>query len=117
LSKNDNWLWLAPLKKRGVPLTSETFVSRLSVDNGLLKMLCIHVKSATEAYSEEASCLTILYGFYTITVLGLIERMSTVTEIQVNYLLPTLLYSLRSSISDLAASSYMIIAKLMTNVI
>lgn len=79
-------------------------------------MLCTHVKSATEVYSDQASCLTTLYAFYTTAVLGLIERTSTVTEVQVNYLLPTVLHSLRSSISDFAASGYMIIAKLMTKV-
>lgn len=88
----------------------------MSVDNGLLKMLCTHVKSTTEVYSDQASCLTTLYGFYTTAMLGLIERTS-VTEVQVNYLLPVLLHSLKSSISDYVASSYMIIAKLMMKVI
>lgn len=105
------------MQKRGLPLASGTLVNRLSVDNGLLKMLCAHVISAAETYSDQASCLTSLYAFYTTAVLGVIEQASTVTEVQVNHLLPTLLYGLKSPVPDLAASSYMIIAKLMTKVI
>lgn len=113
--ENDKWHWLAPLQKRGVSLTSGTLINRLSTDNGFLKMLCSHVISAAEAYSEQALCLTTLYAFYTTVILGMIEQVS-VTEVQVNHLLPTLLYSLKSFIPDLASSSYMIIAKLMTKV-
>lgn len=114
--EGDKWHWLAPLQKRGVPLTSGILLNRLSTDNGFLKMLCSHVISAAEIYSNEASCLTTLYAFYTAVMLGMIEQVS-VTEVQVNHLLPTLLYSLRSPIPDLASSSYMIIAKLMMKVI
>ncbi|KMQ94481.1 heat repeat-containing protein 1 [Lasius niger] len=113
--EGDKWHWLAPLQKRGVPLTSGILLNRLSTDNGFLKMLCSHVISAAEIYSNEASCLTTLYAFYTTVMLGMIEQVS-VTEVQVNHLLPTLLYSLRSPIPDLASSSYMIIAKLMMKV-
>lgn len=112
----DKWHWLAPLQKRGVPLASGTLVNRLSTDNGLLKMFCTHVISATEAYSNQhASCLTSLYAFYTTAVLGMIEQAS-VTEVQVNHLLPTLLHGLKSPVRDFADSSYMIIAKTMTKV-
>ncbi|XP_050461226.1 HEAT repeat-containing protein 1 [Cataglyphis hispanica] len=113
--EGDKWHWLAPLQKRGLPLTSGVLVNRLSIDNELLKMLCSHVISAAEIYSEQAFCLTTLYAFYTTVILGMIEQVS-VTEIQVNHLLPTLLYSLKSPIPDLASSSYMIIAKLMMKV-
>lgn len=115
--EHDKWHWLAPLQKRGVPLASGTLVNRLSTDNGLLKMLCTHVIAATKTYSDQASCLATLYAFYTTIILGVIEQASTITEVQVNHLLPTLLFGLASSITDLAASSYMIIAKLMMKVI
>ncbi|EZA62705.1 HEAT repeat-containing protein [Ooceraea biroi] len=112
----DKWHWLAPLQKRGVPLASGTLVNRLSTDNGFLKMLCTHVVSATEAYSnQQASCLTTLYAFYTTAVMGMIEQ-TLITEVQVNHFLPTLLHGLKSPILDFAASSYMIVAKTMTKV-
>lgn len=115
--EGDKWYWLVSLQKRGVPLVSALFVNRLSTDNGLLKMLCAHVISTTETYSDQATCLTTLYAFYTTVVLGVIEQASILTEVQVNHLLPILLHGLRSPVPDLAASSYMIIAKLMTKVI
>ncbi|XP_018306270.1 HEAT repeat-containing protein 1 [Mycetomoellerius zeteki] len=113
--ESDKWYWLVPMQKRGIPLSSTILVNRLISDKGFLKTLCIHVIFATKTYSDKASCLTTLYSFYTTAVLGMIELI-TITEIEVNYLLPTLLQGLRSPILDFAASSYMIIAKLITKV-
>jgi len=45
----------------------------------------------------------------------MIEQAS-ITEVQINHLLPTLLRGLKSPILDFAASSYMIFAKSMTKV-
>ncbi|XP_036142553.1 HEAT repeat-containing protein 1 [Monomorium pharaonis] len=113
--ESDKWHWLTPVQKSGLTLPSGILVKRLTSDKGFLKTLCTHVTSATKTYSDQASCLTTLYAFYTTAILGMIEFMS-VTEVQVNYLLPTLLHGLKSPILDFAASSYMIIAKLMTKV-
>jgi len=113
--ESDKWHWLTPMQKRGVILPSAILVNRLISDKGLLKTLCTHVIFATKTYSDQASCLTTLYGFYTTTVLGMIEIVS-ITEVHINYLLPPLLQGLRSPILDFAASSYMIIAKLMMKV-
>ncbi|KAG5324840.1 HEAT1 protein, partial [Pseudoatta argentina] len=111
--ENDKWHWLVPMQKRGIPLSSAILVNRLISDKGFLKTLCTHVTFTTKTYSDKASCLTTLYSFYTTAVLGMIELI-TITEVEVNYLLPTLLQGLRSPILDFAASSYMIIAKLIT---
>ncbi|KYN05530.1 HEAT repeat-containing protein 1 [Cyphomyrmex costatus] len=113
--ENDKWHWLVPMQKRGIPLSSTILVDRLISDKGFLKTLCIHVIFATKTYSDKASCLTTLYSFYTTAVLGMIELM-TITDIEVNHLLPTLLQGLKSPILDFAAGSYMIIAKLITKV-
>lgn len=80
-------------------------------------MLCTHIISATEAYPDQASKLKTLYGFYTTLMLGVIHHMTTVSEIQLDCLLPTVYYGLRSTAFDLIASSYMIIAQLTTKVI
>ncbi|XP_011695348.1 PREDICTED: HEAT repeat-containing protein 1 [Wasmannia auropunctata] len=111
--ESDKWHWLAPMQKRGIILSSAILVERLISDKGFLKTLCTHVVFATKTYSDQASCLTTLYAFYTTAMLGVIELVS-ITEVQVNYLLPTLLHGLKSPILDFAASSYMIIAKLIT---
>ncbi|KAL0099405.1 hypothetical protein PUN28_020146 [Cardiocondyla obscurior] len=113
--ESDKWHWLEPMQKRGVILPTGIFIKHLISDKGLLKTICTHVTFATKTYSEQASCLTTLYAFYTTAMLGVIE-LGSITEVHVNYLLPTLLQGLKSSILDFAASSYMIIAKLTSKV-
>ncbi|XP_011877756.1 PREDICTED: HEAT repeat-containing protein 1 [Vollenhovia emeryi] len=113
--ESDKWHWLAPVQKCGMMLPSGIFVKHLISDKGLLKTLCGHVTFAAQTYSSEASCLTTLYAFYTTTVLRTIE-LTSVTEVQISYLLPTILCGLKSSIPDFAASSYIIIAQLVTKV-
>ncbi|XP_060815512.1 HEAT repeat-containing protein 1 [Bombus pascuorum] len=108
----DNWHWLEPLQKPGVPLATITLVNRLSCDNALLKLICNHVITATNTYSERASSLSTLYAFYTTSILGIIDQSPGISEVQMGHMLPTILKSLESSISDFAASSYMILAKL-----
>lgn len=106
---------MASVQKRGLILPSGILIKHLMSDKGFLKTLCTHVIFATKTYSDQASCLTTLYAFYTTAILGVIE-LGSITEVHVNYLLPTLLHGLKSPILDFAASSYMIIAKLMTKV-
>lgn len=113
--ESDQWHWMASVQKRGMTLPSGILIKRLISDKGLIKTLCSHVIFATKTYCDQASCLTTLYAFYTTAMLGVIE-LGSVTEVHVNYLLPTLLHGLKSSIPDFAASSYMIIAKLITKV-
>lgn len=112
----DKWHWLEPLQKPGVPLASVTLINRLSSDNGLLKLICNHASAATKVYSDRASCLSTLYAFYTTSILGTIDRSTTIAEVQINHMLPTILKGLESSVADFAASTYMILARLMTKV-
>ncbi|KZC12962.1 HEAT repeat-containing protein 1 [Dufourea novaeangliae] len=112
----DKWHWLAPLQKPGVPLATITLINRLSSDNGLLKLICSHVVTATRVYSYRATCLSTLYAFYTTSILGTINQSPTMSEVQVNHILPTILKGLESSIADFVASTYMILAILMNKV-
>ncbi|KAK2580959.1 hypothetical protein KPH14_006024 [Odynerus spinipes] len=112
----NKWHWLKPLQKPGVPLASITLINRVSSDNGLLKHICTHVIAATKMYGDQAACLSTLYSFYTTALIGAIDRSSTVTEVQVGHMLPTLLKGLASKVADFAASSYMILSKLLTKV-
>lgn len=113
----EKWHWLHSLQKPGVPLSSLTLLNRLSTDDGLLKQLSKHVSSATETFGpQQAKSLSTLYAFYAISLCGAIERLDKVSEKQFGCILPTLLYSLSSQVPDLAASGYMIFAKLTTKV-
>ncbi|XP_044012247.1 HEAT repeat-containing protein 1 [Aphidius gifuensis] len=111
-ANRDKWNWLKPLQKPGIPLSSLTLVNRLTVDNGLLELLSNHVSLATSIYQDKANCLNILYAFYTIAVVGSIERSKKISEIQVNHILPTLMNSLESAIPDFAGSGIMILSRL-----
>ncbi|XP_014600761.1 PREDICTED: HEAT repeat-containing protein 1 isoform X1 [Polistes canadensis] len=113
---NDKWRWLKPLQKPGVPLSSGTIINRVSTDNGLLKIICTHVSTATKIYAEQATALSTLYSFYTTVLIGAISILPTIKEVQHGYMLPTLLKGLSSEIPDFAASSYMIFSKLLTKV-
>ncbi|EFN88053.1 HEAT repeat-containing protein 1 [Harpegnathos saltator] len=115
-NKGDKWYWMKSLQKRGLPQVSQTIVNHLSTDDEFLKMLCNHVISTVKVHTNQTSQPTTLCAFYTTLVLGLIEQATTITETQINYLLPTLFYGLKSSVLDLTAASYMIIAHLMTKV-
>ncbi|XP_053983600.1 HEAT repeat-containing protein 1 [Hylaeus volcanicus] len=112
----DKWHWLEPLQKPGVPLATVSLINRLCSDNGFLKLICNHVIAATRVYSDRSSCLSTLYAFYTTSILGTIEQSPTMSEIQINHMLPTILKGLESIISDFAAGTYMILALLMTKV-
>ncbi|KAJ8670534.1 hypothetical protein QAD02_001793 [Eretmocerus hayati] len=113
---HDKWNWLKPLQKTRTPLPPSTVINQVAKDNGLLKLICEHVVLATEVYSGQATSLSTLFAFFTAAVVGSIERSSVFTDVQFNHLLPTLLKGLSSKIPDFAASSYMILAKLVTKV-
>lgn len=115
--KRDKWHWLISLQKRGQSRISEILVSRLCKDDVFLKMLCTHVISAMEIYSDQASCLTTLYTFYTTLIIGVINQVTTITDVQMDHIVSTLFYGLRSPVLDLATSSYMIVTQLTTKVI
>ncbi|XP_015171671.1 PREDICTED: HEAT repeat-containing protein 1 isoform X2 [Polistes dominula] len=113
---NDKWRWLKPLQRPGIPLSSGTLINQVSTENGLLKMICTHVSTATKIYGEQATALNTLYSFYTTVLIGAISILPTIKEVQYGYMLPTLLKGLSSEIPDFASSSYMILSKLLTKV-
>lgn len=115
--KQDKWHWLMPLQRCGQSRISEILINRLSKDDIFMKMLCTHVISAIETYSDQASYLTTLYSFYTMLMSSVIDQMTTITDVQMNHIVPVLFYGLRSPVYDFASSSYMIIAQLTTKVI
>ncbi|XP_015119212.1 HEAT repeat-containing protein 1 [Diachasma alloeum] len=111
-NQSDKWHWLQPLQRPGVPLSTMTLVNRVAVDNALLKLLCNHVVQATTVYDDGASSLSTLYAFYTTAIIGSIERTEKISEVQINYLLPSLVKGLSSTVTDFIAGNYMILVQL-----
>lgn len=108
----DKWHWLNPLQRPGVPLSKTALVNRIPSDNWLLQILCKHVYNATKICKPQASSLSTLYAFYTMSLIGAVEGIRTVNENQMTCILPTLGKGLASTVPDFAASSYMLLAKL-----
>ncbi|XP_014226389.1 HEAT repeat-containing protein 1 [Trichogramma pretiosum] len=111
----DKWGWLRPLKKTRTPLPFASLVHEVSTNNGLLKQICEYVIFATMTYGEKADNLRTMYSFFTSVIIMTVDR-SDITDVQFNHILPALVKGLGSQVSDFAASSYMILSKLITKV-
>ncbi|XP_051158147.1 HEAT repeat-containing protein 1 [Leptopilina boulardi] len=112
----DKWHWLKSVQKTRGPLSSLVLINRMTSDNGFFKLICNHVINATKIYGSQATSLATLYNFYTSTLIKSINRITTISDIQINHLLPALVSGLSSSIQDFAAGSYMIFFTLNTKV-
>ncbi|XP_015510740.1 HEAT repeat-containing protein 1 homolog [Neodiprion lecontei] len=109
---SDNWHWLEPLQKPGVPLATTTLINRVSTDSGLLRNICEHICEATEVCGAQASSLGTLYAFYTMTLIGVLDRSKPLNENQMTHLLFALEKGLTSKVVDFASSSYMLVGKI-----
>lgn len=112
----DKWHWLKTVQKTRGPLSSLVLVNRTTSDNGFFKLICNHVTNATKIYGSQATSLATLYNFYTSTMVKSINRLTVISDNQINHLLPALVSGLSSSIQDFAAGSYMILFILNTKV-
>lgn len=113
---NDKWQWLKPLQRTRTPLSPVSLAHQVVKDNGFLKLICDHIIDATKIYENRTNTLSTLYAFFTTALVECIEYSVNITEVQFNYILPVLLKGLASHAQDFAASSYMIIAKIITKV-
>ena len=108
---SSKWNWLRPIQKAGVPLSKTAFLQHCISDSSLLSLICEMVTDGIKLEIPPSS-LRVLFTFYTTTVVGMLDMMPSVTEKFLTHLLPYLLGGLKSGISALEASSYMIVAQL-----
>lgn len=111
-NETDQWHWLHPLQKPGIPLPKHTLLNRCAIDVGLLKHICMTLQKAINVHSDKPSVLNIFVAFYTTSVVGMMELSKKVTEEQMATLLTTLLNGLSGKFPDLVAGCYMIVAQL-----
>lgn len=113
-SENDHWHWLHPLRKHGIHLPKLTLFNHAANDTGFLKFISDMVLQAIKENGAKANTLTTLFSFYCTTIIGVLDHSPEVKEQQITVIMPTLLKGMSSDIPDFAATSYMIIAKLLT---
>ncbi|PFX20859.1 HEAT repeat-containing protein 1 [Stylophora pistillata] len=108
---SSKWNWLSPIKKAGVPLSKSAFLQHCVTDPAFFSLICDMVMEGTKLEIPPSS-LRILFTFYTSAVVGALDMMPSVTEKFITQLLPHLLAGLKSELSELVTSSYMITAQL-----
>ena len=108
---SSKWHWLLPIQEAGKPLSKTAFLQHCISDVTFLSLIC-NMVTDSKRLEVPSSSSRVLFSFYTATVVGILDMMPTVTEKFLTHLLPYLLENLKSHLSELQASSYMIIAQL-----
>ena len=109
---SSKWNWLRPVQKAGSPLSKTAFLQHCVSDPGFLSFICEMVKEGIELEGVPPSSLRVLFTFYTSTIVGVLDMLPKVTEKFLSQLLPYLLEGLKSDLSEMVASSYIITAQL-----
>ena len=108
---SSKWHWLLPIQEASKPLSKTAFLQHCISDVTFLSLIC-NMVTDSKRLEVPSSSSRVLFSFYTATVVGILDMMPTVTEKLLTHLLPYLLENLKSHLSELQASSYMIIAQL-----
>lgn len=109
----DCFYFLKELQKPGVHLTKQNLLNHASNDSGYLKFVTHYMMELLKLY-DKPSLLTTAFNFYCSIFTGALEYSEAIKEDQVSHLLPLLLKGLNSTIADYCASSYIIMARLLT---
>ena len=110
--RSSKWNWLRPVQKAGSPLSKTAFLQHCVSDPGFLSFICEMVKEGIGLEGVPPSSLRVLFTFYTSTIVGVLDMLPKVTEKFLSQLLPYLLEGLKSDLSEMVASSYIITAQL-----
>ena len=108
---SSKWNWLSPIKKAGVPLSKTAFLQHCITDTAFFSLICDMVMEGIKLEIPPSSS-RVLFTFYTSTVVGVLDMMPSVTEKFMTLLLPHFLACIKSGLSELIASSYIITAQL-----
>ena len=111
--RNNVWLWLKPLQKKGIHLPKQTLYVHAGSNPNFLYNLSNFVLSAIRE-NKNPSVLTTLFNFYSTTITGALQHSEVVRESQITQILKILLKGTKSSVPDFCAGTYIIIAKLVS---
>ncbi len=112
------WVWLAPIKKSGSPLSKLTLTQHCLSDLSFLVYICATVPASLKACKKSSSPhgSRMALSLYTSTVLNVLEMASLVTEEIVMRLVPFLKKGLKSESVEYKASTYMVVSQLAVSV-
>lgn len=112
-SETSHWHWLQSMQKKGVPLSKTALLNHVSTNSHFLRLLCDTTVRAVKEHGVYAGVLSTLFGFYSTTILGMLDRgRRGATELQMVTIIDSLQQGLRSRVLDFAAASYIILGRL-----
>ncbi|XP_018802021.1 PREDICTED: HEAT repeat-containing protein 1 homolog [Bactrocera latifrons] len=109
---DQEWNWLHPLQKPGVPVPKTVLINRAASDVAFLKFVCQTTLDAVKELGTRANSLQTQLNFYASVVVGALEHAAAVEEWHIITILPSLLKGLQSEVLDFAAASYIVATQL-----
>ncbi|XP_050321722.1 LOW QUALITY PROTEIN: HEAT repeat-containing protein 1 homolog [Bactrocera neohumeralis] len=109
---DQEWNWLHPLQKPGVPVPKTVLINRAASDVAFLKFVCQATLDAVKELGTRANSLQTQLNFYASVVVGALEHAAAVEEWHIITILPSLLKGLQSEVLDFAAASYIVATQL-----
>lgn len=109
---DQEWNWLRPLQKPGVPVPKTVLINRAASDVAFLKFICQATLDAVKELGTRANSLQTQLNFYASVVVGALEHAATVEEWHIISILPSLLKGLQSEVLDFAAAAYIVATQL-----
>ncbi|EDW12577.1 HEAT repeat-containing protein 1 homolog [Drosophila mojavensis] len=111
---DENWFWLRPLQRPGVPLAKTTIVNRAASVPAFLGFICRSTRKAVKELGPRAHQLQAQVNFYCTVVVGALQTAKPVQEWHIATILESLLKGLVSDTVDYVAASYVIVAQLVS---
>lgn len=111
---DENWFWLRPLQRPGVPLAKTTIVNRAASVPGFLGFICRSTRKAVKELGPRAHQLQAQLNFYCTVVVGALQKAKPLQDWHIATILESLLKGLVSDTVDFVAASYVIVAQLVS---
>lgn len=111
---NTKWSWLSPVQKSGSPLPHSTIIQHCISNRAFLSFLSGILFYIEGKNKNGYSGLKTFSGFYASTVVGVVDCIDRISEDILSLLLSQIIHCLKSHMSDLKATAYMIIGQLTT---
>lgn len=112
-SVDDQWCWLKPIQRPGVPLSKTALMNRVASDSSLMKFICDSILYAVDQLDTRAQSLQVYYSFFSITLIGALE-VAKINESHISHIYSAIRKGLRSTSIDFCAASLMVIGQLMS---
>lgn len=110
---DDQWFWLKPIQRPGVPLSKTALMNRVASDSSLMKFICESILYAVDQLDTRAQTLQVYYSFFSITLIGALE-VAKINESHINNVYSAIRKGLKSTSIDFCAASLMVVGQLLS---